>query len=226
MAYYIVDIVVAAFIIGSMLASGSKGFIACVLGAASTLLAFFIAVTLAGVVCDVTGGLFGLESWFSGKFATSFAKIDGFNADISEKGMEAALAEQNVAAIVARLALKFSDREVAAGSTLAQLLGNASGSLATTILCGLLLFILVKLLVRFLKRALTNVMDNLGPLGKINSLFGVLYGMLWALMVVGLVLAVFTIFPFGGVVTYISKSLFVKYLYEYNPLLYFVSLFL
>ncbi len=226
MTHYIADIIVAIFILVSMLSCGNKGFIACILGAASTILAFFVATTLAGKTLDITGGLFGLQDWFAKKFTTSFAKLDGFNVDVSQKGVEAALAEQNIAAIVGRLVLKSAEKEVAAGTTLAMLVGNSTARLAAILVCGVGLFIVVKLLVHFLKRILTNIMDELGPLGKINSLFGVLYGMLRALIIVGLILAVFTLFPFGGVVNYISKSLFVKYLYEYNPLLYFLSLFL
>ncbi len=224
---YIADGVVALWLLITTLVCGKKGFINCIFGIVSTLVAFLLAVSLANVFLEGTGGLFGLQAWFAEEFEKIFLGLEGFDGDISASGVEAALETNNVPAVLARLVLKLTDgAEVAAGTTLALLVGEAAASLAASLVAGLVIFLLVKFGVFFLKKILNGVVQKLSLLRSVNTLLGSLFGLLYALLIVSLLLAVLATIPVSGISAYFSKTLFVGALYEHNPLVVILSWFL
>lgn len=223
---YVIDIAVALGILIATFVCGKKGFISCLFGIVSTLVAFLLAISLANVFLNITGGLFGLQGVFEGSFEEFFLKLEGFDGDISESGVQAALETSNAPAILARLALKMSDgAEVPAGTTLAHLLGEATASLAATLISGALVFVLVKLGVFFLKKILNGIVEKINLLRSVNTLLGSLFGLLYSVLIVCVALAVFAVIPISGISAYLSQTVLVGFLYEKNLLVIMMSWF-
>ncbi len=224
---YLPDIAVGIFALVMVFVSARRGFIGCVLGIVSSLVAVILAISLAGAVVDGTGGFFGLQGSFQATFEKSFAKTDGFNVDISQVGLETALKTQDVSAILSRLALKaFGGEELAAGTTLAMLLGEATASLAVRLIAGILLFIVIKIVVRLLRRILSGIVDNIPLLGGVNRLLGGAFGLVYAWVIVSAILAVLAVIPSLEVAAFLENTLFVGLLYERNIVVIALSWFL
>ncbi len=224
---YIPDILVGVFFLVMLIISARKGFINCILSIVSSVFAFILAISLAGALVDATGGLFGLQGVFSKGLTNSFAKIEGFNVDVSQTGVESALDSQNVTAILARLVLKMAGKQeqIAAGTTLAALLGEATGSLAVRLLAGLVIFIGIKIVIRILKKALSALVDKIPVLGGVNRWLGALFGLLYAWIIVSAILAVLAVIPAEGISLFFAKTTFVRFLYEHNVLVIILSWF-
>ena len=226
--YYIADAVVAIYALIMIIICAKKGFITCFFGIVSTLVALIIALAFAKNVLKGTDGLFGLQDWFCKTFTDSFAKMEGFDADISAQGVETALKEHNVSAILASLILKVAGKQetIEVGTTLAMLLGEATSSLAATIVSALALIILIKVGVRIIRGILNAIVNKLVIIKGLNIFLGGAVGALQALILVCAILAILTVFPVVAVSQYLEKSLFLCYLYEANPLVNILAMFL
>lgn len=225
---YIADAVAALLALVMLIVCAKKGFITCFFGTVSTLVALIIAFSFAKSILSSTDGLFGLQDWFYKTFEESFAKLEGFNADVSESGVEAALKENNVSAILAGLVLKVAGKQdtVEAGTTLAMLLAEATSSLAATLTSGLALFILIKLGVRLLRGILNSAAKKMPLVKGVNTLLGAVVGLLQATLIVCGILAILTVFPVVSISQYLEKSLFLGALYENNPLVSLLGMLL
>lgn len=217
----IADIVVVLFAFILVNVCAKKGFINCFFGTISTLLAFLVAMSFTEIFVNITGGLFGLDGFIQGKLETAFTNINGFNADISQSGVEAAIQEQNVPAILAGLVMKLvgSQETIPTGTTLAMLLSDATSSLGVTLIAGVTLFVVTKLFVRLMRGILTVIADSIQLIHGVNLLLGALVGFLEASLIVCGILAVFAIFPNEDIVSYLSKTIFLGELYVHNPLI-------
>ena len=225
---YIADGVVILLALIMTIVCAKKGFIGCLLGIISTFLALILAVLLAKPVLNLTDGLFGLQEKFSLSFSESFAKIKGFNTDISAIGVEAALKEYDVAAVLGALVLKLVGKQetLAPGSTLAGLLGEATSSLAATLIAGIALFILIKIVVFLAKGLLKSVVKKIKLVGGIDTLLGAAVGFLQAFLIVCGVLAVLAVIPVESISSYLEQTLFVGKLFAHNPLVTIIGWFL
>lgn len=225
---YIADAIVILFALLMIIICGKKGFIGCLLGMISTLIAFIAAIFLAKPVLGLTDGLFGLQEKICLSFTESFAKIKGFDADISSVGVEAALEANNVAAVFAALIIKLIGKQevLAPGTTLAGLLGNATSRLAATLIAGVAVFILIKLVVLLLKGVLRSVVKKIKLVGGIDTLLGALVGFLQAFLIVCGILAGLAVLPIESVSTYFNDTLFVGKLFAHNPLITILGWFL
>ncbi len=225
--YYIPDAAVLLILLIVTLNCGKKGFVNCIFGVVSNLVAFILAIVLCNVVLEATGGIFGLQDWYAEKLTEVFSGIAGFDGDISASGVQTALETQNVPAVVARLVLKMTDGgDVPTGTTLAMLLGDAVASLAGMLTCVVLLYIVIKLLVSILKKILNGVVNKLVLLRGVNTLLGSAFGLLYAFLCVSGILAILTILPVTGVAEFFSNTLLLNSLYTHNPLVYLLSVFL
>ncbi len=225
---YLPDILVGAFFLISIFISARRGFIGCVLGIVSSVLAFVLAVSLAGALVDGTGGLFGLEESLTKSFGKTFLKVDGFGVDVSQTGVKEALEAQKVSSVVSLLVVKVAGKQeqIAAGTTLASLLGQATGSLAARLLAGLVIFIGVKILIGLLKRVLSRVIDKIPVLGGVNRWLGALFGLLYAWIIVSAILAVLALIPGKAITAFFAKTVFVELLYEHNIVILLLGWFL
>ena len=213
---YIVDIAVLLLALSMMIVCARKGFIGCLLGLISTLIALVAAIALAKPIVNATDGLFGIQEKICLSFTQSFSKMKGFSTDISALGVEAALEEYNVTAVFAALILKLVGKQEAlpTGTTLAGLLGEKTSALAASLIAGILLFILIKLLVFFMKRVLKSAIKKVKFINGIDSLLGALTGLLQAFLIVCAVLAVLAVIPVDSISIYFEQTLFVgKLLY-------------
>lgn len=224
---YVADIIVLIFILCFTIVCAKRGFIECFFGFISTAVAFFAAVMLAKTVLELTGGLFGLRGLLDKNLTQWFGKFDGFTADISESGAEAALQDKNLPAIIARLVLKNTgSAELPAGTTLAMLLGSNSARLICLLVCGIVLFVLCKLVLSLLRKTLNAIADKISLLDAVNSLLGAIVGLAQGLLIVCLIIAILTLFPSQAITNYFANTLFVGALYNYNPLVTVLSWFI
>ncbi len=226
-AIVVFDIVIVVAIVFASLICGRKGFISCLFGIVSNLASFLIAVSLANVFLTITGGLFGLQGVFENSFEEFFAKLSGFDVDISGVDVGLTLESNKVPAMLAKLVMKLTDGgEVPAGTTLASLLGEATASLAATLISGALLFALVKVGVFFLKTTLGGFISRINLLRGINTLLGSFFGLVYALLIVCVVLAVLAVIPISGMAEFFSGGLLTGALYENNLLIIMLSWFI
>ena len=212
-----------------LISCAKRGFIDCFVGAVSTILALIVAISFAKIFVSMTDGLFGLADIIQGKLEESFAKVEGFTADVSSSGVDQALKEQNVSVILARLVMKLSKQDsVEAGTTIAMLLGKATSGLAVNLISGVILFILTKIVIWFLGGILNMLAENIHLVNGVNILLGAIVGILEALLIVCTILAVLTIFPSANekIAPFLSETLFVGSLYENNPLVSILGLML
>ena len=225
---YIADIAVALIALVMLIVCAKKGFINCFFGTISTLVALIIAFSFAKSVLTSTNGLFGLQSWFYKTFEESFAKLQGFDADVSAQGVETALKENNVSALLASLVLKVAGKQetIEAGTTLAMLLAEATSALAATICSGLALFILIKIGVRIIRGILNAVAEKLPLIKGLNILLGAVVGVLQVVLIVCTVLAILTVFPIVSVSEYLDNTLYLGWLAQNNPLVNIIGMFL
>ncbi len=225
--HYLPDIIVLAFFIIMIIVSARRGFVGCMLNIVSSVVAFILAASLASAVVDGTGGLFGLESTLVKSMTKTFSKVEGFGLDISQVGLETALEKGEVSPILARLVMSTAGgRELPPGTTMAQLLGDATGALATRLIAGIVIFIAIKIGVRLLKKILSVVVNKIPLLGGVNRILGGVFGILYASLIVSGVLAILAILPFEGISVFLSKSIFVSFLYENNVLVILLASFL
>ena len=225
---WIIDVAVILFTLIMLAVSAKKGFINCFFGTISTALALVIAISCAKVFVSTTNGLFGLADIIQAKIEASFAKIEGFTSDVSKSGVEQALKEQNVSAILAGLVIKLVGKQdsIEAGTTLAMLLGEATSGLAINLISGFILFVLTKSVVWFLRGVLNVLTENIHLVNSANVLLGALVGLLASVLIVCTVLAVLAIFPNEKITEFLSETIFVGKLYVKNPLIKIIALML
>lgn len=216
----IVDIVAILFIFIMVSICAKKGFIDCFFGTVTTMLALVVALTFTKLCVQITGGMFGLEDLLQGKFEGTFAKINGFNADVSQSGVEAAIKEQNVPAIMARLVMKMvgNPDNIPTGTTLAMLLSEEMAALSITLICAVTLFIVIKICMKFLRGILTAIANNIKLVHGVNVLLGATIGFLEGALILCGLLAVLTVFPNEAIINFLSQSTIVSELYINNPL--------
>ena len=224
---YAADIVVLLFILCFTVVCAKRGFIDCFFGFISTALAFLVAVMLAKKTLALTEGLFGLRGVLNENLTVWFGKFNGFGADISDSGVEAALQDKNLPVIITRLLLKnTSNTQLPEGTTLAMLLGSNAARLICLLLCGVALFVLCKLVLSLIKKTLNAIADNISLLSAVNSLLGAIAGLVQGLLIVSLVISILTMFSSQTVTNYFANTLFVGALYNYNPLVVILGWFI
>lgn len=224
---YIADVVVAVIVLIFAIISAKKGFIGCLLGFASTIIAVILAVTLTKPLLEATNGAFGLQAKLQEVFKDSFSKLAGFNADISGQGVEAALGSKDFPAIFSKLVIKLAGKgDVTPGTTLAMVVSVATARLATTLIVGIAFFITIKLVVKLLRKILSAVVNAIPLVGGLNRLLGLLVGVVESLLIVCFVLSILSLFPSQGILNYFEKTLFIGWLYDHNLLVMVLSWFI
>ena len=158
---YVVDIIVILFLVGFAIVCAKKGFIECLFGFLSTIVALVTASVLAKVIVDATNGWFGVQNWLADLLTTAFGKISGFETVISEGSIESALLDKNLPVILANLALKyFGKGDVPDTMTLAQVFGGTTSRLICLLVTGALVFLIVKLLLLLQNHNRSKALDN------------------------------------------------------------------
>lgn len=219
---YLVDIVLAVVLIGYVVYCGKRGFIDCLFGFFSTIIALLAAICLAKALVHVTGGLFGLRDAFDRRFTKAFMRLDGFDTHVVGESTVEMLKNSGVSTVLAQLVLKMT-KNAQSGMLLAEALGDVTASLAVTLLCGLVIFILVKLLLRLVKKGMEGVAQKIKIVGAVNTLLGAFVGLLGFTLLISTVLAVLALFPIRAVNNAIDRSIVVGFLYKYNPIVWLIG---
>lgn len=223
---YVVDIVVALFILVFVIVCTKKGFITCFFGFISTIVALAAAVMLAKAAVEMTGGLFGLQGYFETTFTESFSNLNGFNVPIDQDAdLAELLATQDMSAILANLiAQNWVDVAIPEGSTLGMLAGQTVAQYATVLISGIALFLIIKIVFAILKKMFNFAAKKISLIGALNRLLGAAVGLVEAVLILSLVVAILAMFP--SMMAFLNGSVILSTLYNSNPLMWLISLFL
>lgn len=221
---YIVDIIVLALMLLFVFICAKKGFITCFFGFISTIGALFVAFSFASLFASMTGGLFGLQGVLETSLVGSFSNLTGFDipldpsADLTEM-----LASQDMSEVLVNLiAQNWGDADIA-GKTLAELAGYTVAEFATAVIAGVALFIILKFVFMVLKKFF-NFLFKGGLLGTLNRLLGAAVGLVEAVLIASLVVTVLSLFP--DMMSFLNGSIILTALYQFNPLMWLITLFL
>ncbi|MBQ3220616.1 MAG: CvpA family protein [Clostridia bacterium] len=218
-ANIVVDIIAGIAILIFAIIAAKKGFIDCFFSLVTTILAIVLAFSLMKSVMRWTGGLFGLEDVIIKGCENALLKIKGFSLDISNAGIEAALAEQDLPKFLIDMVIEqFGNADLAAGTTLAMIVGSSLGSLITSLIAWVVVFIVAKLLLWIVKKIIMAIVDSVSPVAFVNHLLGFFIGALEGLLIVSLVVAILGIIPAEGLTNFFNECTFVKWLFHHNPL--------
>ncbi|MBQ8295778.1 MAG: CvpA family protein [Clostridia bacterium] len=214
---FIADVVVLCVLVLFCILCAKKGFINCLLGFISNIVAIFVAVVLTKVVISITGGWFGVQDAMASGFENALLNIKGFDTDISQTGMSEALASQNVPAFLSNLLVDtFANAEVEQGTTLAMVTGDALSGHAITLITWIVLFFVTRFVFFVLKKFFTVLTSKIKLLGAINTALGAVIGLIEGLLIVYGVLAILTLIPVAAISTYLNSSLLVSQMYNHN----------
>jgi uncharacterized membrane protein required for colicin V production len=224
---YAVDVFVLLFLMAFVLICAKRGFVECIFSLVSTMIALFIAVTFAKLILSATGGLFGLQGVLEDGLTGSFAKLDGFNIEVSAQGVEEALASQNLPAILANLALKwFGKTQPPEGTTIAMVFGGVCARLLSLLIVGIIIFFLCKVLLYFIKRALNDFVESIVILDSVNTALGAGVGLVYGLLIISTLLTFLSLFPIAWLQEQIAGSLFLGWIYDNNLFIWGLGLLL
>ena len=217
---YILDGVAILLILGYIIVCARRGFVECFFSFITMTVAIVLAVSFAKGLLSVTNGLFGLQDKLTETFTKSFEKVETFSVVVSEGGLESALKEQNMPGILVNLAVKWfgSGENIPEGTTIAMVLGEVSSQLLSLLISGFAIFLVAFILLFLLRKILSAIINSITLLGFANTLLGSLVGIIQAFLIIYAILAVVTFIPSAAIEGYLSKSLFLGFLYEHNLL--------
>lgn len=217
-ARYAADIVAAAVILVFALIAARRGFVDCFFGFISTLVAVVVAFLLMKSLVRWTNGFFGLQSVIENACTGALSKIKGFDIDISSAGIAETLSGKVPAFVIDVVVENIGNSEVPAGTTVAMTVAETLSSFAVTLIAWLVLFLIAKLLLRLVERVLSSIVENLPLVSGVNTLLGLAVGVLQGLLIVSGVIAVLALFPSENLAAFFNKTLFLKALYNQNPI--------
>lgn len=217
---FIADIVFFLLIFIFAIVDAHKGFISCFFSIVSTIVAVLVALFFASGFLSLTGGLFGLQGVIGGGIGNALSGVEAFNIDISTGNIQAVVAAAPLPQFIkdAILAVATAGGEVPAGTTLAMQAGNVIAQFIVTLVCAVVLFFLVKLIMFLLKGLFENLVEKMEGLRKLNRILGMVVGILTALGITCLVLAILGLFPSEGLTAFFNDTILLSGLYHHNPI--------
>lgn len=215
---YAVDIAIVIVMLVFALIAAKRGFVDCLLGFVSTLVAILIAFLLMKSLVRWTNGLFGLQGVIDNACVSALSKIKGFDIDISSAGIAETLSGKLPAFVIDIVVENIGNAEVPKGTTVAMTVADTLSGFAVTLIAWLLLFFIVKLLLRLLDRFLSSLVEKLPIVGAVNTLLGLAVGALQGLLIVSGVLAVLALFPSENIASFFNQTLLAGALYNHNPI--------
>ena len=216
-ACWVVDILAIVLIIGFALTAAKRGFIDCLFGLVTTLLAFLVAILLLKSVLRWTNGLFGLQGVMQGACAKALSKVKALNIDVSNAGLQASMEANKIPAFLVKFVVNSVGNEtIAAGTTLAMILGNPLGKFITSLITFFILFIVAKLLLNIVKKMLSAIVNKTPFVSTLNRFLGFLVGLVQGWLLLSAVIAVLGVIPIANVSNFFSDCVILKFLYNRN----------
>ncbi len=220
---FIVDLVAVLLALLFTLKDAKKGFIYCIFGLLISIVSLVVAFFCSSTVLETTSGLFGLQETICGKIEEMLLGIAGFDADVTQEGLAAALEAANLPVFMLDL-IGDIGIDAPAGTTLAAHFGVTIGEFVSLVLTGIILFILCKIILSIVERVFTSLVEKVSFLGAVNSILGAAVGFLKAAIFVLLVLAALSLIPSAEITAFMDETLFIGLLYHNNPISYVFSL--
>ena len=222
---YLVDIVVLAFIVLFTLFCAKKGFVNCLFGFISSIASIVIAFSFASVFVALTGGVFGLQATLQASLTEAFSGLNGFNIPLDPSmDLNELLATQDMSQIMVNLiAQNWTGVEIPEGHTIAMMVGETVSEFATLLVAGVALFVIARIVFAILKKFFNFVASG-GLLGTLNKLLGACIGLVESVLIVSILVAVLAMFP--SMMEFLNSSVILTALYNSNPLMWLLSLFL
>lgn len=222
--HYVADgVVVLALLIFGIIAA-KKGFVRCFFSFIATIAALVVAFVFMNKLIEWTDGLFGLQAWLNETLVNALSAIAGFDIDISAVGITTALEGKLPSFLVSLIAESVGDSSLPVGTTAAMVAGEALGGVATGFVAWLALFLVTKLVCKLLEKILGSLAEKLPIVGAVNTLLGLVVGLLQGLIVVSAVVAVLSFIPVDGMTAFFNECTLVSWLYNNNPITYLLSL--
>lgn len=214
---YLIDVVALLGIAILTYVCAKRGFIDCLFSFVSVIVAILVAALFSKLFINITGGLFGLQDVLTDAFESTLMNIEGFGLDVSNEGIAAAIAEQNLPSFLADLIIEnFGNAEIATGTTLAMLVGQTFSGLAISLISFVVLFFATRFVMFLLKKILNALASKITLIGKVNMLLGAAVGLVEGLLILSGVLGVLALIPSPDMTAYISDCLLVGWLYNNN----------
>lgn len=222
---YLVDIIVLAFIVLSVIFCAKKGFVNCLFGFISSIGSIIIAFCFASLLVSLTGGLFGLQASLQSTLTESFSQLNGFNVPVDPSvDLGELLATQDMSQILVNLVVQnWTGVEIPAGYTLGMMAGETVAEFATVLIAGLILYVVARIVFFVLKKFFNFVM-GIGLLDTLNKFLGAVVGLVQSVLIVSILVAVLALFP--SMMGFLNSSIILTTLYNNNPLMWLLSLFL
>lgn len=216
---YVVDIIVVVVLCICAGKAAKQGFVACLFGLISTIVAIVLACVLSKTVARVTGGMFGLEGLIAKGCEDSLLKIAAFTVDISSEGIRETLAAQQLPQFLIDLvAENIGNEMLAKGTTLAMVVGDTIAELAISLIAWLAVFALAKLLLALLRNLITSLVENIPLIDSLNSILGFAVGALQGILIVSGIIAVVTLIPSPEITDFFNSTILVGWFYNHNPI--------
>ena len=226
-AAYIADIIFLVGLIIWAVVDAKRGFITCFFSFISTIVAILVVTIFSKSVINWTGGLFGLEDLLAKGLGNWMSGIEIFNYDISQEGVFEYIQglslpgflKTAVEAEVQSIYEANGWNVIAAGTTLGQFVGAEIAGYLISIICAVALFFLVKLIMLIVRGILNNVAEGVPLFQKLNTVFGMIVGLLKCTFFACLILAILSLIPSEGLFGFFNESLLLKGLFNHNPIM-------
>jgi len=225
---YVIDIVVAAWLLIAAIRGAKSGFISCIFGLVASVIALVVAFFCAETVLEQTGGLFSLQSMLIEKITESLSGLGEFMlAPLSEEGLVEALANTKLPSFLVDMIVDNVAVEGAApDATIASHIGLTVGHFSSLVITGLALFILCKIVLSLIEKLFTKAVESIKFFGFINSLLGFVIGFVKSSITILLFIAALSLVPNELVTEILDSTLFVGYFFHNNPInLIFAAIF-
>ena len=224
---YILDAVILIGLLIFVIICAKRGFVKMLFHFASGIVALIVAIALAKVTVSLTGGLFGLMDVFTDKFTAIFSKTDGFNVDIAGQDLHAMVESKDMVAIISTMIVKkWSGVTLEPGTTLGYLAGSTVAELLCILIAAVALFFILKVVFKLLSKVLTAIFKKIKLLGKVNGFLGLLLGLIEGILVISVIVSVLTLIPSAAISNFFENSFVLRWLYNRNPIVWLLGLFL
>ena len=131
----------------------------------------------------------------------------------------AALEAKNIPGFLVRLIVNtFGDSTLPAGTTIATVAGGSVARLATMLIVFALLYALVWFVFFLLRKILNALAEKITLVHRVNFILGGVAGFVEGILIVYGVLALISLIPSEGMMTYFNNSILVGFLYNNNLL--------